>query len=223
MKLKKRLYGLRESPKNWFRTIVVELVGIGFRPLKSDPCVYMYKDKTGFIALTLYVDGIPFLSASKALRNKFKKKLMHWFEMFDMGDVSRTVGMNIIRDREKEAMTISQKDYTEDVVQRYGMEGCNPAYTSGVELELSLNQSEKKLLNEQKSCYQAITGAVIYSAHVTHVTHYDIPYAVKQLARVMSKPAKAHMGATKHLLRYLAGFTDFSITYKQGGSRLAAF
>ena len=39
----------------------------------------------------------------------------------------------------------------------------------------------------------------------------------------MSKPAKAHIGVAKHLLRYLAGSTDFSITYKQGGFRLAAF
>ena len=46
---------------------------------------------------------------------------------------------------------------------------------------------------------------------------------VNQLARVMSKPAKTHMGAAKHLLRYLVGSTDFSITYKQGGFRLVAF
>ena len=38
----------------------------------------------------------------------------------------------------------------------------------------------------------------------------------------MSKPAKAHMGGVKHLLRYLVGSTDFSITYKQGGFRLTA-
>ena len=39
----------------------------------------------------------------------------------------------------------------------------------------------------------------------------------------MSKPAKAHMGAAKHLLRYLVESTDFSIIYKQGGLRLAIF
>ena len=39
----------------------------------------------------------------------------------------------------------------------------------------------------------------------------------------MSRPSKAHTGAAKHLLRYLAGSTYFSITYKQGGFKLAAF
>ena len=86
---------------------------------------------------------------------------------------------------------------------------------------MSLNQPEEKLLNEEeKQRYQIITGAVIYLAQVAR---YDILYAVNQLARAMSKPAKAHMGAAKHLLRYLAGSTDFFIADKYGGFRLAAF
>ncbi|CAM9372977.1 unnamed protein product [Ascophyllum nodosum] len=39
----------------------------------------------------------------------------------------------------------------------------------------------------------------------------------------MSKPSKAHMGAAKQLLRYLAGTTYFSIVYKRGSFRLSAF
>ena len=39
MKLKKSLYGLRQSPKNWFGTMDDHLSNIGFRSLKSDPCV----------------------------------------------------------------------------------------------------------------------------------------------------------------------------------------
>ena len=39
----------------------------------------------------------------------------------------------------------------------------------------------------------------------------------------MSKPSKAHMGAAKHLLHYLAGTQDFAITYKRGGFKLMAF
>ena len=95
------------------------------------------------------------------------------------------------------------------------MKGCNPAYAPGVRLKFSLNQPEEKLLNEEeKQRYQAITKAVMY---LTQFTRYDVFYAVKQLARDMSEPAKSHMEVAKHLLRYLVGSTDFSITYKQGG------
>ena len=61
-----------------------------------------------------------------------------------MQGFSQILGMNFTRNFEKGAITISQKDYTEDVVQRYyGMEGCNPAYNPRVEPELSLNQSSR--------------------------------------------------------------------------------
>ena len=54
MKLKKNLYGLRQSPKNWFGPMHVEVVVIGFRPLKSDPCImYICVDENGFAVVTL--------------------------------------------------------------------------------------------------------------------------------------------------------------------------
>ena len=138
-----------------------------------------------------------------------------------MDDVSRILGMNVLHDREKEAITISQKYYTEDVVQRYGIEGFNPAYAPGVEPELSLDQPEEKLLNtEEKRRHQAITRAVM---HLAQVTRCNILGAVNRLVRAMSKPAKAHMGAAKHLLCYLVGSTVFSITSSRVPLGLLAF
>ena len=52
---------------------------------------------------------------------------------------SKILGMNVTRHHEKGAITISQKNYTEEVIHGYGIEGCNPAYTPGVGPELSLN------------------------------------------------------------------------------------
>ena len=92
---------------------------------------------------------------------------------------------------------MNQKDYTEDIVQRYGMRACNPAYTPRVRPELSLDQLEENLLNEEgKRRCQSITGEAMYLAQICR---YDILYTVKQLARAMSKPSRAHMGAAKHL------------------------
>ena len=59
--------------------------------------------------------------------------------------------------------------------------------------------------------------------YLAQITRYDIMYSSGQLARAMSKPWKVHMGAAKHLLRYLAGTTNFTIVYKQGGFKLTAF
>ena len=112
MKLEKSLYGLRQSPKNWFSTMDHHLGKIGFRSLKSDPCVYVYEDENGSATLTLYVDDVLLLGANKQLLDKLKKKLMDRFEMTNMGDASRVLGMNITRDHEKGIITINHKNYT---------------------------------------------------------------------------------------------------------------
>ena len=59
--------------------------------------------------------------------------------------------------------------------------------------------------------------------YLAQITRYDIMYSTSQLARAMSTPAKIHMGAAKHLLRYISGTKDFSITYKKGDLRLTPF
>ena len=56
MKLGTSLYGLAQSPQNWWKTIEgVYLVEIGFIQLKSDTCVYIYNHNNTVVILTLYV------------------------------------------------------------------------------------------------------------------------------------------------------------------------
>ena len=146
---------------------------------------------------------------------------MEKFKMTDMGDVSLVLGMQITRDREKKTLTISQEEYTKSILERFGMANCKPVGTPGFGSELSTKQPEETLLSkEETQRYQAITGSVMYLAQILR---YDIMYSSSQLARAISRPAKVHMGAAKHLLRYLAGTTDFTIVYKKGGFKLAPF
>ena len=116
-------------------------------------------------------------------------------------------------------MTISQ-EYTKSILERFGMANCKPVGTPGFGSELSTKQPEETLLSkEEPQRYQAIIGSVVYLAKILR---YDIMHISRQLARAMSRPAKIHMGAAKHLLRYLAGTTDFTIVYKKEGFKLTA-
>ena len=58
MRVLKSLYGFRPSPTNWWNIIDEHLVKIGFKSLKSDPCVYTYSEGSDNIILTLYVDDV---------------------------------------------------------------------------------------------------------------------------------------------------------------------
>ena len=197
------------------------LSNIAFRSFKLDPCVYVFEDKTGTAILTLYVDDMLLLGNNKQLLGKLKKQLVERFEMTDLRDVSKSLGINATRDKENGTITIDQKNHTEDILERYGMTNCNVAFTPSVEPEISLDQPADRLLDEQgKQRYQSIAGALMY---LVQVSRYDILYGVDQLPRTMSKPSRAHMGAVKHILRYLAGSVIFRITYKRGCFKLTTY
>ena len=117
IKLFKSLHGLHQSPKNWHGTIDAFIVGIAFNALKSDPCVHIFNgtttmkqglstDDDSTVILTLYVDDVLLEGGSKATLEMIKGKLMSRFEMSDMGDVSRVLGMQVTRDNQAGSLTI---------------------------------------------------------------------------------------------------------------------
>ena len=53
MDFKKSLYGLRQSPRNWFNTIDDSLRDVGFIATASDPCVYMFGSDDNLRVLTM--------------------------------------------------------------------------------------------------------------------------------------------------------------------------
>ena len=219
LKLKKRLNGRRNNPINLFGMMDPHLAIIGFRPVTPDTCVCAFEDATDVVVLTPYVDEIFILGRNEQLLNKVNKYLMDRFEMTEIGDTSKVVDMNVIRDRENGTITIDKKDHTEDVVERFSMKDRKGVFTSGARPERSLNQPETNLLGEEgERQYHLLEGATMYLAQDP-----GILYTVNQFTRGMFKPPKAHIVPPKYLLRYVSGSTDFSITHKQGGLKIAAF
>ena len=57
--------------------------------------------------------------------------------------------------------------------------------------------------------YRSIVGSLRYLVH----TRPDIAYAVGHVSRFMEHPTEEHMGAVKHVLRYMAGMLDYGCHY----------
>ena len=107
MELLKSLCGLRQSRTNWWGTIHEHLVKIGFKRLKSDPCVYIYSKCRVIVILTLYVDGILLPRNNAVMLEPIKLKPMGRFSMMGTGEVSLALGMDVTRDRAKGTVTIT--------------------------------------------------------------------------------------------------------------------
>ena len=74
-KLKKSLYGLKQSSRCWNRKIDESLKQLGYLPCLSDPCIYVKFDEISIIIL--YVDDIIVASSSSdvitEIQNALKK------------------------------------------------------------------------------------------------------------------------------------------------------
>ena len=117
MRLLKSLYDLRHSPRCWYGTVDEHVVEIGFKSLKSDPCVYIYSEGGAIYVLTLYVDDVLLLGKDRKVLERIKRKLMGRFSMTDMGDVSLVLGMEVTRDRTKGTVTITQENYVKSLLE----------------------------------------------------------------------------------------------------------
>ena len=81
MQLDKSLYGLAQIPGNWFNTIDSALVEIGFCPLQSDTCVYLYDHDRVRIYLTLYEEDLLLASNNSDALAMVKEKLKQRFKI----------------------------------------------------------------------------------------------------------------------------------------------
>ena len=84
---------------------------------------------------------------------------MGYFFMTDMGDVSLVLGMEVTRDRTKGTVTITQENYVKFLLEWYGMENFNPAYTPGVGKKLSLDQPGENILTKKTSDVSRLSWA----------------------------------------------------------------
>ena len=66
-KLKKSLYGLRQSPRQWYKKFDSFMVSQNFVRSEYDHCVYFKSFNGIFIILALYVDVDDMLIASKSM------------------------------------------------------------------------------------------------------------------------------------------------------------
>jgi hypothetical protein len=100
-KLKKSMYGLKQSPSMWYKKIDTYMMGLGFTQRKEDHCVCFKLIGDHLIYLVLYVDGMLLIGNNKEIIQDVKTELSCKFEMKDLSPANFIMGMEIKKDREK--------------------------------------------------------------------------------------------------------------------------
>lgn len=121
LKLKKSLYGLKQSPRCWYKQLKDFFLDIKFKPSNADPCFFISTDPTWKCGVYVHVDDFSIMGQNL---DRFRKLINERFEMEDLGECQFFLGMKLIRDRGRKTITLLQDKYIESMLLSYGMEDC---------------------------------------------------------------------------------------------------
>lgn len=219
-KLKKSLYGLKQSPKCWNKKFVEFLKNYKFEQLKGDQCVFKGILEENVIYIALYVDDGLVLSKSKHAINALMKHLQDKFKVtYDIeGDVKQFVGMQITHNSQTNTVILHQKPYIQKLLEKFNLKEANPVAVPA-EPGLYLQAPEDNLNYEKKQPYREAVGSLIF---VATVSRPDISYAVSQVSRFLNNWTDDHWIAVKRIFRYLKGTINYKISYTKSSDTMKA-
>ena len=231
-RLKRSLYGLKQSPKEWNTMLVSFMVKeCGFVQLLSESCLFIKRTGDNFVLAAIYVDDIIIGYNCDSMFKSFRDKLMNRFKCRDLGTLTRALNMEVSRTADG-GVFLSQESYVRDLLERFKEHV--PANSSASELPMDPKirlyaggaksvrgygeeYAEQNAEEGSKDCaaivpYRELLGGLLW---ISQGTRPDITYAVSQCSKYSTKPKNAHWWALKKILRYLKGTADYGIHYQR--------
>ena len=208
-RLKKSLYGLKQSASNWRDVLSNFFLEHGCKQSQYDPCIFMKHAATGKLIYVVWVDDIIVIANSSKVLKYGKGILKERFKMKDLGLISKFLGIEFIHHNDS-SVSINQSQYLENVLTKFGMESCNPRSSPCEVKPQAYECDDQTVINEPG--YRAIVGSLIYAMTCTRP---DLSYVVTRLSQHLSKPNEGDWILLKQVLRYVRGTVDYSLHFRR--------
>ena len=216
-RLKKSLYGLKQSPRVWNYKLHDFFTTNRFTQTNADHSIYINKSNDAMIGI--WVDDLIIVGRNLNIINDLKKKLNDTFEMKDLKDLTYFLGIQVKRDRSRKTLHLNQTQYIEKILSKFGMEDYKPVGTPmETSVKLTKPQDNEELFEAWK--YQSAVGSLMYGMLGTRP---DIAFVVSAVSRYNNNPTKRHWTIVKRVLRYLKGSHNFGITYEESKPYLIGY
>jgi len=197
LKLRKTLYGLRQSPRAFWKYLTQKLNECGVPQTNLDPCLFI-SDR---VICICYVDDLIFWAKDENDIHDLAIKLREkGVDLEQEEDAAGFLGVNLERDEDTGLLEMKQVGLTDRVIEALGLdEGTvNGKFTPSESTPLA--KDEDGIPASGTFSYSSVVGMLLYlSGH----TRPDIAYAVNCCARYMFCPKHSHEQALKRIGRYL--------------------
>lgn len=196
-KLRKTLYGLKQSPMEWNNRYNNFMLKEGFTRSKADPCIYHKLEGETPIYVAVYVDDI--ITAVKAT-DEFRKRLHEEFNMPESEKLTWYLNLQI--NQTNEGITISQSHYLKQKLKEF-----NQWIGNGVESSPLPSNYTELLMNDDTSPpadkdfpYRSMVGSLMYAILATRP---DLAFPLSIVSRFLDRPTQLHCSIIRHIFKYL--------------------
>jgi hypothetical protein len=208
--LRKALYGLKQSGRAWYDEIASKFTKYGLIRLESDWSVFTNHDKT--LIVGIYVDDIIITGKNPREIQALKDVLKKNYRVTDKGELKWILGVEVIRDRKKRTIRISQSQYVRNLLAAYRMENAKPL-KQPIEGYESLSPASSEEQRTDQQLYQQAIGSLLFLSLITRI---DIAFVINKLSQFCSDPAIRHWNAVLRVFRYLLGTEDYYLEFGPG-------
>ena len=214
-KLKKSIYGLKQASRSWNTRFDQEVKSFGFDQCPIEYCVYWKRDGQKVVFLVIYVDDILLIGNDVGLLSSVKVWLSSRFDMKDLGEAGQILGINLIRDRSRRMLGLSQTRYIDLIIARFGMQNSKKGFLPfrhGITLSRDQCPKTPEEIERMRGIpYASAVGSLMYAMLCTRP---DICYAVGMVSRYQSNPGEEHWTAVKNILKYLKRTREYMLVYQ---------
>ncbi|CAI7899801.1 unnamed protein product [Closterium sp. NIES-53] len=147
-RLRRPVYNLRQTPREWHNTLRSTLSDLGFQPSSADPSLFVGRGSTPFFVL-VYVDDLVFATTDRVALADVEHELQKRHTCTNLGELRHYLGLQITRDRAARTITLSQSHMVQQ--QSVVLTGhCDSSYADDAETHIST----------QRYCFSLGSGVV---------------------------------------------------------------
>ena len=201
LKLRKTLYGLRQSPRAFWQYLTEKLEANGMKQSELDPCLFIGEK----VICIVYVDDLLFWARDEADINDLAYGLRDvGVDLEEEHDAAGFLGVSLTPDPVTNKLEMRQDGLIERCIEAVGLDNATTRDTPcQTNTPLVRDDDGEPAIGDFN--YASVVGMLMYLAGHTRP---DIAYAVNCCARYMFNPKRSHEEAVKRIVRYLKATRD---------------